>query len=90
MITVSLNGTWKLRNCTNSSEIDAVVPGSDFGNLIKAGVIKNPLISGDEAEGISVGENDFTWYKSFNLDEDIFKYENNYIFVKPLLRHNGR
>ncbi|MCC8072664.1 MAG: hypothetical protein LIO62_00845 [Clostridiales bacterium] len=76
MITVSLNGTWKLKNCTNSSEIDAVVPGSDFGNLIKAGVIKNPLISGDEAEGISVGENDFTWYKSFNLDEDIFKYEN--------------
>lgn len=74
MKTISLAGNWKMKNCTDGSECSAVIPGSDFGNLIKNGRIKNPLVSGDEKEGIAIGENDYEFLRSFTVtDEDLQK-----------------
>ena len=52
MNTIDLSGKWIMKNCTDGKEYPADIPGSDFGNLIKNGAIKNPLISGDEKEGM--------------------------------------
>ncbi|MBQ8504181.1 MAG: hypothetical protein IJ491_07880 [Clostridia bacterium] len=67
---INLEGTWKMKNCTDNKEYSAVLPGSDFGNLIKNEAIKNPLISGDENEGISTAENDFEFTKSFTVSKE--------------------
>lgn len=63
-----------MKNCTDNRQYDAVIPGSDIGNLIKNGAIKNPLISGDEKEGISAGENDIEFSREFELTKDILSF----------------
>lgn len=67
MNTINLNGSWKMKNCTDNIEYSAIIPGSDFGNLIRNGAIKNPLISGDEKEGIATGKNDIEFSREFEL-----------------------
>ncbi|MCH5321184.1 MAG: hypothetical protein J1E36_05435 [Eubacterium sp.] len=71
---INLAGNWIMKNCTDGKEYDAVIPGSDFGNLIKNNTIKSPLISGDEKEGISVGENDFEFKRDFVITAEDLKY----------------
>lgn len=66
--------SWIMRNCTDNKEYGAVIPGSDFGNLIRNGAIKNPLISGDEKEGIKTGENDIDFKREFEISRDDLSY----------------
>lgn len=72
---IDLQGQWTMKNCTDNKEYSAIIPGSDFGNLIRNGAIKNPLISGDEKEGIATGENDFEFSRSFVLTGDDLQKE---------------
>ncbi|MGN1202964.1 MAG: glycosyl hydrolase 2 galactose-binding domain-containing protein, partial [Eubacterium sp.] len=65
---------WIMKNCTDNKEYPASIPGSDFGNLIKNSAIKNPLISGDEKEGIRTGENDIEFKREFIVTDDELKY----------------
>lgn len=64
---INLAGKWTMKNCTDGREYTADIPGSDFGNLIKNGAIKSPLISGDMKEGISTGENDIEFRREFEI-----------------------
>lgn len=72
----SLCGDWTLKNCTDNKTYEATIPGSNFGNLIKAGAIVNPLISGKEEEALEIAKNDFEFSKSFTISDEILKYEN--------------
>lgn len=74
MTTINLSGKWTMLNCTDKKEYPADIPGSDVGNLIKNNAVKNPLISGDEKEGISIGENDYEFSKTFNLSDEEMKF----------------
>ncbi|MCM1363527.1 MAG: hypothetical protein NC122_03475 [Faecalibacterium sp.] len=67
MTEINLAGTWRMKNCTDNAQYDAIIPGSDFGNLIRNNAIRNPLISGDEKEGIATGENDIEFSRDFEL-----------------------
>lgn len=71
---INLAGSWIMKNCTDNKEYSAVIPGSDFGNLIKNGAIKNPLISGDDKEGIKTGENDIEFKREFTITQEDMKY----------------
>ncbi len=75
MNTLNLGGSWKLKCCADGKVYDAIVPGTDFGNLIRLGVIKSPLISGDEKEGIETGSKDYEFSRSFSLTADDIKNE---------------
>lgn len=75
MKNINLGGSWIMKNCTDQKEYNAVIPGSDFGNLIKNNAIKNPLISGDEKEGIRIGENDFEFRREFDINDADLKYK---------------
>ncbi len=81
---INLEGIWKLKNCTDSKEYDASIPGTDFGNLIKNGAVVNPLISGDEKEGIAIGENDYEFRRTFTLKDDELKKEHIHILAGSL------
>ena len=84
MIKINLAGNWIMKNCTDGKEYNAVIPGSDFGNLIKNRAIKNPLISGDEKEGIRIGENDFEFKRQFTLTAEDLKYSHINLLCKGL------
>ena len=84
MIKIDLAGKWQLKNCTDGKTYAADVPGTDFGNLIKNGAIVSPLISGDEKEGITIGENDYEFSTCFVLSEDEMKKENIHLIIGSL------
>ncbi len=70
----NLAGKWSLK-ITDTNEIyDAVLPGSDIGNLIKAGAIENPLILGDDKAGEMLGERNVEFEKCFEIDENDLEY----------------
>ena len=77
---IDLSGTWELKCFGGKKTINAVIPGSDIGNLIKAGEIENPLISGDDKIGESLGEQDCDFSRTFDISEEDLKY--NHICLK--------
>lgn len=81
---INLAGKWILTCCESGRQYEADVPGSDFGALIKNGAIANPLISGDEKEGITVGEKDYEFSTTFTLSEDDMKKEHIHLVIGSL------
>lgn len=73
---LSLNGNWQIKNCTSGKVISGNIPGSDFGNLIKAGEIADPLISGNAEEALKTAENDFEFSRRFNITKEELEYTN--------------
>ena len=66
MITLSLGGKYRLSSSDKAFQCDATLPGSDFGNLIKAGLIENPMTCKNaDAVVDKVKEKDFTFSGSF-------------------------
>ena len=74
MKTLSLSGSWTLRR-DDGAAFPAVLPGTDFGALIAAGEIKNPLVSGLEAEALETAAHDYTFVRTFTLDADALQCE---------------
>jgi len=80
MKVISLNGKWTIKNRTTGSEFIGDVPGTDVGNLIKYQNVKNPLISGDEQEGIDIAKNDFSFLRDFKITKDEMAF--NHLSIK--------
>lgn len=76
MNTVDLSGVWSLKRLSDGKVIDATLPGSDIGNFIKAGVIENPLINGDDSIGEKLGEDESEFSRSFTLSDEDLQYGN--------------
>ena len=74
MKTLCLSGEWTLRR-DDGAAFPAVLPGTDFGALIAAGEIKNPLVSGLEQEALETAAHDYTFLRSFELDAEILQCE---------------
>ena len=74
---VILNGEWDIKSQNEQFVLKGDIPGTDFGNLIKKGLIVNPLISGIEEEALKTAENDFTFSREFKISKELLKY--NYI-----------
>ena len=80
MIKVELNGKWNLTSSDGVYNLVADVPGSDVGNLIKQNLVKNPLISGKESEGIEIAKKDYTFSRVFAVDKKVLEKE--HVFLK--------
>ena len=75
MQTLSLSGAWTLRRETDGKQFPAVLPGTDFGALIAAGEIPNPLLSGVEAEALETAKHDYTFFRSFTADDALLQHK---------------
>ena len=62
---IVLNGVWDIESKNKKYVLKGDVPGTDFGNLVKQGIIVSPLISGIEEEALKISENDFSFSRSF-------------------------
>ena len=80
MKSINLGGQWDMINTTTDKSYKINVPGTDIGNLIRLGEIENPLISGNDKYGESLGENDYIFKSKFSIDEEDLKY--NCIYLK--------
>lgn len=81
---IPLTGKWQIKNCTSGKAISGDVPGSDFGNLIKAGEIASPLISGNAEEALKTAENDFEFSRKFTLTKEELEYSNIHLMCSCL------
>ena len=77
MLKLSLGGEYNLKSTDGAFNCRAVLPGSDFGNLIKAGLIENPMVCRDYEKTVdSVKEKDFTFSGKFTVTKEQLAYEN--------------
>lgn len=75
MITLSLGGKYRLSSSDKAFQCEAVLPGSDFGNLIRAGLIENPMTcKSADAVVDKVKEKDFTFSGSFTVTKEQYAY----------------
>ena len=68
-----LNGHWIMKRRSDGKEFPAVIPGTDFGTLIKNGAIKSPLISGDECEALSTASDDYSFNRRFTVTQEMLE-----------------
>ena len=71
---IVLNGIWDIESQNKMYVLKGDVPGTDFGNLIKQGLIQNPLISGIEKDALTIAENDFVFSREFEVDKEALEY----------------
>jgi beta-mannosidase len=75
MIHLTLNGTWKMRNCNDSGWIEGSVPGSVFCDLLNAGRIEDPYYRDNEPAAFALTEFDYEYRRSFAVDEKLLACE---------------
>ncbi len=74
MKTISLNGAWTLDVSDGAfSSVPARVPGSVYHDLLSAGLIPDPFYRDNEMEALKLMDHDFTYSRSFSVDEEFLK-----------------
>ena len=68
-----LSGAWTLRRRRDGKTFPAVLPGTDFGALIRAGEIENPLRSGVEDEALRTAREDYSFLRTFFVEPSLLE-----------------
>lgn len=85
MLKLSLSGNYRLISTDGTFQCDAVLPGSDFGNLIKSGIIENPMTCKNADSVVdSVKEKDFTFTGTFTVSKEQTSYPHAYYECRRL------
>ncbi|MDR0886205.1 MAG: glycoside hydrolase family 2 protein [Clostridiales Family XIII bacterium] len=71
MRTVSLDGKWHMRDIASGKTYDANVPGSVISCLLEHEAIVDPYVGTNEYEVRDYLRNDFSYERSFDLDETL-------------------
>ena len=64
---LSLNGTWQLEAEGSDHKIDALVPGSVYSDLLKAGEIPDPFWRDNEMKVLPLMEQDYRYSRKFDV-----------------------
>lgn len=71
----SLDGQWMLRRIGEGSWIQATVPGSVHVDLLRAGLIPDPVYADNEIRLTWIAESDWLYRRTFNVDEALLQCE---------------
>jgi len=66
-----LNGYWHLSFSGQNEAIDAIVPGSVYSDLLRAGKIEDPFWRDNEVKALEVMRNDCIYSRKFTLDPEM-------------------
>lgn len=69
MIAQSLNGSWRMQRAGDDAWLDAVVPGSVYADLQRAGRLEDPFYRENEQAAFDVMREDYVYTRSFSVDE---------------------
>lgn len=70
-----LNGVWQLQDAAGEYRCASEVPGCNFLDLERAGIIPNPLIGTNENDVQWVAKRDWIFTREFTVDESVRKHK---------------
>ncbi|WP_424767807.1 beta-mannosidase [Paenibacillus sp. sgz302251] len=70
-ITIDLNGSWLMKQTTERDWIEAVVPGSVYADLLRAGKMEDPFYRDNEDAGLALSNYDYEYTRTFQVDRHI-------------------
>lgn len=65
---LTLNGAWRMKRTDECEWIDAVVPGSVFHDLLRAGKMEDPFYRDNEMDALELTKFDYEYKRSFDAD----------------------
>ena len=71
----SLNGLWTLSKTGDNEQISATVPGCVHTDLLAVGKIPDPFYRDNELQQSWIGETDWTYQRTFVVDDAILAYD---------------
>ncbi len=71
MVCQELNGKWKMRQVGGKDYIDAVVPGSVYSDLLRAGKMEDPFYREKEYQALEISKHDFEYTREFQASKEI-------------------
>jgi beta-mannosidase len=75
MVSLSLNGIWKMKQTVSSEWIEGKVPGSVFNDLLNAGKIEDPFYRDNEDQAKEIASYDYEYVRDFYVDGELFKQD---------------
>lgn len=75
MIKRKLHENWKMCKDGTSDYIEATVPGSVYGDLLRAGEMEDPFWKDNENQALLLMENNYWYVTSFQCDKDLLECE---------------
>lgn len=84
MIKKSLTGSWLLKDTKGEYSLDATVPGTNYLDLMNAGIIEDPFYGENEKDVYWVAQRDWTYEKTFEVTADELKEEKITLICKQL------
>ena len=76
---ISLNGSWKFRDVSESKWLDATVPGCNYLDLMNAGVLADPFIGMNEKDSYYVAQKDWEYTKTLTLSAEDLDHQEVYL-----------
>lgn len=83
MVTIDLNGSWKMKEKGMSEWIDAVVPGSVMNDLLQNNLIEDPFYRDNEDQAYAIASKDYVYVRDFFVTDELLNND------KVILRCDG-
>ena len=68
---IELNNNWTMKKVGKSESINALVPGSVYGDLLSAGKMEDPFWKDNEDAALKLMDEDYEYILNFECDEDL-------------------
>jgi beta-mannosidase len=75
MLLVDLNGKWKMRKIGDPKWLDALVPGTVYTDLLRAGEIEDPFYRDNEQKALEISRNDYEYVREFKVSSGMLDYD---------------
>ena len=72
---LTLSGSWTVKIAETDEEISAVVPGDVYGDLLRNKKIPDPYYRDNEKKLQWIGESDWVYSRTFDIDDSILKFD---------------
>ncbi len=75
MVLIDLNGKWQMKRTDEEQWIDAVVPGTVYNDLLRAGKMKDPFFRDNEYEIRDLCKFDYEYKRTFQVETEDLKHD---------------
>lgn len=75
MISLNLNGAWKMSEKNQTEWMDAVVPGSVMNDLLTNGRIDDPFYRDNEDQAFWIASKDYIYKREFIVSDELFHHD---------------
>lgn len=81
---IDLNGKWQFKEADGGEIMEAVVPSTNYGDLLRLQKIPDPFTGVNEKDVWWVAERDWIYSRSFKADKKLLSYDAVFLVAKQL------